>query len=864
MRLRTLGGLELEGPPMRRPKPLLLLAYLALEGRQPRRRLSNLFWPDSADGRNRLSVTLKRLRSEAPGTVDADATSVATTLACDVHELHDALASEDVDRVLRLHHGAFLAGVDLKVGIEVEEWLYDTRERLADRAREVLLRRAERLARDGEFERAAALAERANEVAGATEPKPDDASRLIDLLCAGSYDRRDPALRLQRSLEEPSGPIPERTEAQARLSHARSDAPTTHALPTATTSFVGRERERAGIADLFDRVDARLVTILGPGGVGKSRLALEVAREQARSHRLDALVLVPLDGVRDGPGIETAIAAAVGPPSGYGAPTDTALEAALRDARVLLVLVLDEAEGAAHDAVVLSDLLARFPTLRQLVTSRQRLELEAEHVWQLGGLSLETPTPADGAPGRASGSPVTDRSDPDAVRLFWQRAQRARADLARRDQDAPHVRHICETVDGSPLAIELAAVWVRSMPVVEIAGALDASIDALATPSRDIASGHVAMRAVFDRSWSLLAEHERTVLLRASVFDDGFDDAAARQVAGANARTLRALVDASMLVASDAPVGGRRHRLPTLLRRYVRERLEDRPDLAARAETRHVQVMERLALRAGPRLLGADQASWLDRLALDAANLRASLVHAARRAPRAGLRIAASLRTFWTVHGHGPEVAGALMRLLAHPAAAEPTVDRARGLSTLAHLAPWSPHGATAAQEALWIAAMHEDAAITAHLELLCAFVLLDLGRPAEAEQGFLQVLRRPTDQLPASVDASARNGLGIVASGRDDHDRARRWYASSLQIASRLDDAWSVASRQYNLGIVAKRSGALGEARTRYRTALATNVRLGDRLSAAYTIEGLACLASASGDPRHAATLWGAVDAER
>lgn len=531
MYLRTLGALELQDAEYARPKALLLLSYLALEGRRNRRHLSTLFFGQTQDALGSLRITLSRLRHALPGTIDEQDDALDVHLECDARSMLTQLDSGD-EQGLELYQGAFLAGVQLpELGVELEEWVYATREYLAGRVRGMLMVMALRAAGREDFGRASRLAERAAWLEGAAEPTPEQFVSMGHLLSAGESPLLERLRQQARSFEVTVVGSTEEARLALRVAVPADINREVRALPLRSTPFVGRTVERAEVVRALDRTDVRLLTLVGPGGIGKTRLALEVARE-AQSQGTVAFVsveattsLFPLPGV---------IAAAFGVTLPSNLPPFEALVQTLKERSVLLVI--DSVEHLLKGASYLSELLRACPGVTVLVTSRERLGLEEEFVLTLGGLTVP-PT----------GAAAFNLRQTEAVELFVGRARRARLEFELTPDVFTAVCEVCALVGGSPLGIELAAAWVRLMSVPDIAEEIRRSLDFLEATDAGVPARHHSVRVVFEQTWARLSGRERTVLTRLSVFRGGFTREAAGWVADATLPTLAGLVDRSLV-----------------------------------------------------------------------------------------------------------------------------------------------------------------------------------------------------------------------------------------------------------------------------------------------------------------------------
>ena len=567
VRLLTLGGLSLEGSTFKRAKPLLLLAYLALEGAKERRFLRELLWRGAKDSHNSLGTALARLRrAGSPEVVARDEIRAWCAVECDAMELLAAADEADNERVVELYQGPFLEGVDPGVaGVEVEEWIYGTREALGSRARQALLDLAENRAGDGEFKLGAELAQRAYLLPGAPEPESEELERLFMLLRAGehpeAYEVRKEGvghdLALPHSVED--------ARAALLLNPGTIRRESRHDLPLQPTRFVGREAEKTRLGELLVDPDCRLLTITGPGGFGKTRLAIEVARERLGSFP-DGVFFVPLASVTSPMLMPFAIADALDLGSAGQADVTERILGYLERKQALLVL--DNLEHLLGGIDLINDLRERTQKATVLVTSRERLNLRAEQVFVLSGLSSPAGVPVD---------------ESDAVQLFFQAAGTAGHEVARWEGRAHVVARICQLLGGMPLAIELAASWLKALTLDEVATEITQGIDLLQASARDVPDRHRSIRTVFESSWDLLSEGERSVLRKLSVFRGGFRRNAASAVAGASLFSLGSLVDKSFLPLMTKD----RYEQHPVVQEYARERLAEQPQERADTLERH-------------------------------------------------------------------------------------------------------------------------------------------------------------------------------------------------------------------------------------------------------------------------------------
>jgi predicted ATPase/DNA-binding XRE family transcriptional regulator len=455
-------------------------------------------------------------------------------------------------------------------------------------------------------------------------PSRQISERMADVLAISEQDR-SAFLNFARRVTHP----------EPALHNDLSALTPTSNLPPQLTPFIGREAELAQITDRLNDPACRLLTLVGPGGIGKTRLALQAAADRVDAYA-DGVFFVSLTPVGTTTLISAAIASAL-QVSFYG-PEDPDVQIVnyLRSKHVLLVL--DNYEHLLGGIGLLADILANAPRVKLLVTSRERLNIQQEWALPVTGL----PYPAQDANG-STGSY-------DAVDLFVQTARRIESGFVLAGNEFA-VADICRAVEGMPLGIELAATWLRAMPCDQIGGEIRHDLDFLTTPLRNVAERHRSLRAVFEHSWALLSEAEREVVMKLSVFRGGCDLEAAEQVAGASLRLLAGLIDKSLVRLN--PAG--RYEMHELLRQFAADKLLEAGQ-ADENRYRHLQYYLNLAERLEGQFFGPQHVTALDRLEVEHDNCRAALDWAAQSGvAEIGLRLAGALGFFWEYRAYWTE-----------------------------------------------------------------------------------------------------------------------------------------------------------------------------------------------------------------
>jgi predicted ATPase/class 3 adenylate cyclase/DNA-binding CsgD family transcriptional regulator len=625
-----------------------------------------------------------------------------------------------------------------------------------------------------------------------------------------------------------------------------------HNLPSQATSFVGRAAELAELRSLVSG-GSRLVTIVGPGGIGKSRLALQVAAEVLDGEG-DGAWLVELAPVADPELVARTVAAVLQVREELGRPVLDTLAEAVGDRHLLVVL--DNAEHVLGAVAKLADALMRScPRVCLLVTSREPLGISGEHVFRVPPLPVP---PADlAAPSQLAAF--------ESVQLFTEHAAMHRQGFVLDQDNAAAVAAVCARLDGIPLALELAAARLGSLSVSEISSRLDQRLRLLTGGSRTALPRHQTLRALIDWSYDLLNPEEQIVLDRLSVFAGGWTLEAAEAVTAADDSGewqvldhLSALVDKS-LVQADETRGSTRYRLLETVRHYAAEHLALRAGAElGEARSAHRDHYLTLVETAATHLRGPDEAAWLDRLNAEFDNIRAALAFSVADPDTAepGLRLAAGLRWFCIMRGHGGEALAALKVLLERPDARLPTRARARALTASCHLLNHFGDDSTIpslAGEAIGIARGLNDAAITADaLSQLCWF-RLERGdlRAARTQIDEAVELARTTQDPRLLANVLGRRAVFKGEAG--DLDAASADNQEALTLSRMAGDNYRIAITLANLGVYELAAGETGAARGHLREAITLADNLGYLNMSVGLEQNLGLVDLIDADPRNA-----------
>ena len=630
-------------------------------------------------------------------------------------------------------------------------------------------------------------------------------------------------------------------------------------VPISPTLFVGREDEVEHIRALLARDDVRLLSLTGPGGVGKSRLAFEVALQTERDFT-DGMSYVLLGQVSDPALVLPRLAQEVGARES----ADRSVLDALRDyiADKNMLLLLDNFEHVLSVAPSLSELLAACAGLKILVTSRAALNLRGEHEYPIPTLELGS-TPATAAAALES----------EAVKLFVDRAKMANPRFELTDDNAVAVAEICARLDGLPLAIELAAARVRLLTPESLLERLENRLDVLARGPRDLPERQQTLRALLDWDYDLLDDDERVAFRRLSVFAGGFTLPAAEATlfgSGKHEFDMLDIVESLLrksLVREHPPLlDESRFGMLNMLREYGRSKLEESGETTV-VKKRHAEYFLALAERGAQRLREADQVEWLEIFEREHDNMRGVLTWAAENdESEIELRLAGALSKFWEFHAHLTEGQRWLEGALSRGAEAPPDLLALclDGAGVLAR-----SQGEVKRAQAF----LEESVALRRNLgdNRALAQSLRHLGS-LTFDRGDLETTKRHFEESAALFKkerdeagyAGTINNLGVLATVHERWNAAASLYEEALDFFRGYGDKQGIARALMNLGEVRMMQNKLEDAEEMLKESFVLFQEIGSQWDIAYVLEGLAHIKTSGGNPRDAALLLGAADALR
>ncbi len=629
-------------------------------------------------------------------------------------------------------------------------------------------------------------------------------------------------------------------------------------LPVSRTGFVGREKEAAAAKELLLRQDVRLVTVTGPGGIGKTRLAVEVANGLIEQFP-GGIHFVPLSPVSDPGLIAAVIVQALGIWEAGGQSPIEILKKNLQDSfSAPMLFLLDNFEHLVRGSAVVSELLTMGPNLKILVTSRAALHVYGEH---------EFPVPPLGLPDSLSAFSVEILSNCPAVALFVQRAVAAKPDFELNRENANAVTEICARLDGLPLAIELAAARVKVLSPSSLLTRLESRLQVLTGGARDLPQRQQTLRAAMDWSFDLLSPAEQRLFRRLSVFVGGCTLESAEAVCDTKGDLdldlldgMASMVDKSLLQQAEQANGESRFAMLETIREYAVEKLEASGE-KAQTKRAHAAYCLVLAEEDASEQGGVKGAERLESFALEHDNIRAALEWLTETGDAEwGLRLGAALFRFWETREYLAEGRDSLGKLLKLAGAAAPTKARERALFAAGVLAIAQGDyaaGSSLMRESLDIARQLGDGQGVAVSLNALAVIARDRGEVSMAHSLFEESLVQWRELGDLKAVARSLSNLASVVKLQANYSLARSLYGECLSIFRGLGDSTGVAWSLNYQGDVARDQGDTAAARTLYEQSLAIFRELGDRWGIAGILADLGSLAREQRDFPRAHSLY-------
>ena len=876
MRLRTLGNLQVEGCDFKRSKPLMLLSYLAVEGAKDRRYLSQLFWPQTSKPSHSLSKAIYRLKqgldsheSSANELIQSDDQMISTRIEVDVLTLLDCLEQNDLKSAVELYQGDFLASVNvLDIEEELEQWILQTRDYLAKRMQVAYLSLAQQQfaqTSGDSTQTSLQYVEKAYKVLDSSLSSPDVIQALFKQLrlCKSPLadvlfeevqdfgidltydvisddvisDSATSELTKSTSFETITEVETQESDLDSSFRETVRNSTNEHTAASrkkrlqslfrienqSVTKFVGRKKELSEVIKLFNEEHVRLLSLVGIGGSGKTRLAIEIADYIAEDVTLSIAIqehyFVNLQTAKTPEVARFLLAETLGLEPDLN--TDIVPQLIEHIGQRSLLIILDSFEHLIDDSGRLPELLYRCPNLYLIVTSRERLNLPEEWILHIRGLSYQldsqdskqTISSVNFSNTSFTPSDLDAWRDVDAIKFFAERAKQAdvRFDL---EENFEGVIELCFLVAGLPLALELAASWVRHMPCKQIVTEVKQSLDLLYRDSQYAQDHHTSIRAVFEHSWQLLNPREETIFASLAIFKQGFRREAAAAVADASIVQLAIFLDKSLLSLDS----GGRYQCHPLLEQFMVEKLAeleiDQSALAAKHAAFYSDYL--LILKADFRNGVQKVSSFRD----DFENFNAAWYYNVEQENFEFLpKLLTAFRVFFEhLHRYNDAIEllnKAVQKLFqsyepeyseAHPALLSFRLGQAWAYCSSDYV-----QSEELAKEAIELAVLHDDDVARGFaLRILGEIALEHTGDKVKAKAHFDQALALA--QRIGDIDLSARcwRYLAVIAVSNGDNEAALEFQRTALKQFENLGDKVGIADCRCEVGhllVLAKRA---------------------------------------------------------